>query len=97
MGPIEFDNKYVYEGQWKHGQKAGRGRQLWRDGSYYEGYWINNMASGYGRLIHTDGDTYEGEWIEDRAEGSGKNILILGVYSHVCGAIFKGKWKNDKQ
>lgn len=62
-GPIEFDSKYVYEGEWKDGVKAGKGRQLWRDGSYYEGYWLNNMANGFGRLIHTDGDIYEGEWI----------------------------------
>lgn len=69
--PMEFDSKYVYEGQWKNDMKSGRGRQLWRDGSYYEGYWLNNMANGYGRLIHTDGDIYEGEWSEDRAEGYG--------------------------
>ena len=30
-----------------------------------------------------------------------KAMVILthysGIYSHVCGAVFKGKWKNDKQ
>jgi hypothetical protein len=84
MGPMEFDNKYVYEGQWYNGQKAGRGRQLWRDGSYYEGYWASNMASGYGRLVHTDGDTYEGEWIEDRADGHGKkNSYRRSIQSYV--------------
>ena len=66
-GPIEFEEKYVYMGQWKDGKRCGRGKQIWRDGSCYEGYWMNNMASGFGRLIHSDGDSYEGEWKEDRA------------------------------
>jgi hypothetical protein len=26
-----------------------------------------------------------------------KKIVIAGVYNHMCGAVFKGKWKNDKQ
>lgn len=72
-GPIEFEGKYVYEGQWKDGKRAGKGKQVWKDGAFYEGYWLNNMANGYGRLIHTDGDTYEGDWLSDRAEGYGIN------------------------
>ena len=59
-GPIEFESKFVYEGQWKNGEKNGRGAQMWRDGSIYEGYWKDNVASGFGRLIHADGDVYLG-------------------------------------
>jgi hypothetical protein len=72
-GPILFENRYVYEGQWNGNERSGRGTQIWKDGSIYEGYWKNNLAHGYGRLIHADGDVYIGEWKNDRANGKGNN------------------------
>ena len=60
LGPLEFENKYVYQGQWKGDERNGRGVQQWKDGSFYEGYWKNNLAFGFGRLIHADGDVYVG-------------------------------------
>lgn len=90
LGPIEFEKKYVYEGQWKGNERNGRGVQQWRDGSVYEGYWRNNVAHGYGRLIHADGDVYLGEWLDDRASGK-------GIYHSFCGAKYEGEWREDKQ
>ena len=52
----------VYIGQWQNGQKHGRGKQIWKDGSVYEGNWKNGKSNGKGRLIHFDGDVYEGDW-----------------------------------
>jgi len=69
-----LENGSIFMGQWKHGQRHGRGKQLWyywllfklfilrKDGSIYEGYWKDNMAHGKGRLIHSDADVYEGDW-----------------------------------
>lgn len=74
-GPILFENRYVYEGQWSKNERNGRGMQIWKDGSIYEGYWKNNLAHGYGRLIHTDGDVYIGEWKNDKANGKGTKII----------------------
>ena len=75
-GPIEFEERYVYEGQWLNNERNGRGVQLWRGGSIYEGYWKNNVAHGYGRLVHSDGDVYIGEWDNDRANGKGSGRII---------------------
>ncbi|KAL4508042.1 hypothetical protein ABPG72_021415 [Tetrahymena utriculariae] len=90
LGPYQFDNGSVYEGQWKNGQRHGRGVQYWSDGSVYEGYWRNNMAQGKGRLIHSDGDVFIGRWKEDKANGKGK-------YLHMDGAVYEGDWMDDKQ
>ena len=39
-GPYQLDNGAVYIGQWnKEGQRKGKGKQIWSDGSVYEGYW----------------------------------------------------------
>lgn len=89
LGPYEFDNSAIYVGQWKNGQRHGRGKQYWSDGSFYEGYWRNNMANGKGRLIHADGDVYEGEWKNDKAHGK-------GFYDHTDGARYEGFWYEDK-
>ncbi|KAL4430533.1 hypothetical protein ABPG74_005458 [Tetrahymena malaccensis] len=90
LGPFEFENAAVYIGQWKNGQRHGRGKQYWNDGSFYEGYWRDNMANGKGRLIHADGDVYEGEWKDDKAHGK-------GFYNHTDGARYDGSWYEDKQ
>jgi hypothetical protein len=76
LGPYELEGGAIYIGQWKKGQKHGKGKQIWSDGSIYEGYSKNGMANGKGRLIHADGDVYEGEWRDDRAHGNGSSELI---------------------
>jgi len=60
-GPYELENGAIYIGQWKIGQRHGKGKQYWTDGSFYEGYWKTGMANGKGRLIHADGDIYNGD------------------------------------
>ena len=40
LGPYQFDNGAIYLGQWKHGNRHGKGVQYWTDGSIYEGYYI---------------------------------------------------------
>ena len=90
LGPYQFDNGAIYVGQWKHGNRHGKGVQYWTDGSIYDGRWENNMANGEGRLIHADGDVYEGEWKDDKAHGH-------GVYTHMDGAKYEGEWYEDKQ
>ena len=87
---ITIDNEAKYQGEWEGETRAGRGYQIWPDGSLYEGSWKNNKANGSGRLIHADGDVYEGEWKDDKAHG-------YGVYMHADGARYEGYWSEDKQ
>lgn len=88
--PRELENKAIYIGQMKNGQKNGKGRQNWPDGSFYEGYWFHDMAHGKGRLIHSKGTIYEGYWALDQAHGS-------GLYLTKDGSFYKGDWFEDKQ
>ena len=61
----------VYEGSWLTGERNGRGKMFFKDGSIYVGYWKSDKAHGYGRIVHKDGDIYEGEWKNDVAHGKG--------------------------
>lgn len=90
LGPYELEGHAIYIGQWKNGNKHGKGKQIWSDGSIYEGFSKNGMANGKGRLIHADGDVYEGDWKDDRAHGQGK-------YTHLDNASYNGGWFEDKQ
>lgn len=88
--PRKLENQATYIGQWLNGQKHGRGKQIWPDGSFYEGYWYQNQAHGKGRLIHCQGTVYEGYWALDQAHGQ-------GLYFTVEGSFYQGSWYEDKQ
>lgn len=89
---MDLGNQLRYQGEWMQGQniRAGKGIQIWPDGSIYEGWWRQDKANGRGRLIHADGDVYEGQWCDDKAQG-------YGIYYHEGGSTYEGHWVNDKQ
>ena len=60
MGPFQYIDKSVYLGQFKDGNRHGRGKFLFSDGSFYEGFWRNDVPFGFCRLIKTNGTLYEG-------------------------------------
>ncbi len=37
---VTLENGAVYIGEWKNGQRDGKGTQIWPDGSKYEGDWV---------------------------------------------------------
>lgn len=45
-GQFSFSNGDTYVGQFKNGDKDGRGEYRWCDGSFYNGRWANDRRSG---------------------------------------------------
>nr|XP_034194396.1 MORN repeat-containing protein 3-like [Osmia lignaria] len=89
--------KGYYRGEWKDDKKAGRGKELYSDGSMYEGDWLNNKRHGCGILskILTKDNTiryyYIGQWVNDKKHGFGHRWFEDGSY-------YKGDfWKNKRQ
>jgi len=41
-GPMKLEENAHYLGMWKHGERCGKGKQIWDDGSVYEGFWNKN-------------------------------------------------------
>lgn len=73
-GQGKFINKegIIYEGEWKKGERCGKGRETKRiiiyiviiiaDDTYYEGEWLNNLKHGIGKVLLPNGKIREGEW-----------------------------------
>lgn len=52
-----------YEGEWKNGQKHGKGRMQYASGNVYEGEWRDNVKHGFGTMKWVDrNQEYTGEW-----------------------------------
>ena len=67
---VIYPNGYTYEGDWKDGQKHGKGKYTdYADGDTYEGEWKDGTQHGQGKITYTDGGTYEGEWKDGKYQG----------------------------
>jgi len=91
-GKETWDNGRIqYTGNFHKGQKVGRGRYEWSDGSYYEGDFENGMFSGHGIYFFADSDkTYEGDFNNNHFQGKGK--LTYGN-----GNVYNGHFDNGLQ
>ena len=58
----EFNNRDVYNGQWKNNNMHGEGIYTWADGRRYEGQYEMDKKHGFGVYQWADGRIYEGNW-----------------------------------
>ena len=78
-----------YEGEWKDGQRNGKGIYHYADGSRYEGEWKDGQINGKGIYYYEDGTRYEGEWKD--AQRNGK-----GIFHYASGSRYEGEWKDGQ-
>ena len=48
----------IYKGEWKNGNKSGKGIFTWNSGNIYEGNWINGKRTGNGVMAMSDGEKW---------------------------------------
>jgi len=82
-----YPNKDTFVGEFKEGQKQGRGCYTFASGSKYDGEYSENKKQGNGKYDAPDGGIYEGEWYDDKRHGK-------GVYTYPTGDRYVGEWKN---
>jgi hypothetical protein len=66
-GVFELEDGSRYEGEWRWGQRCGRGREVFcgtssEMGWRYEGQYDRDRFHGRGTAVWSDGSRYEGEW-----------------------------------
>ena len=85
-----YDNFLLYDGDWRDGERHGRGTSYLADGSYYEGEYKDGKAHGQGVFYHANGNRYEGEYRDDWAHGQ-------GTLYYANGDRWEGIFRNGKQ
>ena len=68
------NNKITYKGNWKNGQKHGKGQSYYKNWKYqYKGEWKEKKRNGNGKSFYKNGRLqYIGEWEKDEIEGFGR-------------------------
>jgi hypothetical protein len=85
----DYDNG-SYSGEFRHGERHGLGKYIWKDGDSYEGEFKEGKRTGRGKFTSKkSGDSYEGEFKDGVWHGRGK-------YTWKSGESHEGEWKDGK-
>jgi len=89
----EISPRYTYRGEWKNGEKNGRGELVFthgpRNAREYVGTFKDGVPNGEG-IETTNYYTYEGKW--SRGLKSGKGVAI-----YANGDVYDGEWRDNKR
>ena len=55
---IFTDLRHIYEGYWLEDMCCGRGRKIFKEGSYYDGDWQNDKPHGKGIYTYFDNQLF---------------------------------------
>ena len=53
-------------GEWKDGDRIGKGVHTWPNGAKYEGDFVVDNKQGMGKYTWADGRVYEGHFLYDK-------------------------------
>ncbi|XP_040843519.1 MORN repeat-containing protein 1 [Ochotona curzoniae] len=80
---------FRYEGEWKGGKEHGRGKLLFKDGSYYEGDFVDGEILGEGRRYWAwSGNSYSGQFVLGEPHGHG--VMEYKAGGHYEGQLVQG-------
>lgn len=78
----------VYEGEFNHGVREGKGRMTYSNRDVYLGTWQNDRRTGDGVCWFASGAVFHGIWQFDK--------MVRGVYRTPDGVIYDGEIKNGQ-
>jgi len=64
-----WSNRSKYDGEFRYGEKHGKGKLVWQDQSTYQGQWQNGLMDGEGLQTFPDGKCYKGEYFDNKFSG----------------------------
>lgn len=81
----------TYEGEFKQGNKHGKGTYIWAaNGNKYEGDWLNAKRHGKGTETWSNGQKYIGDYVEGIRTGKGITIFTDG-------SRYEGEYRDGKR
>jgi hypothetical protein len=89
-GKGKAKGKDTYEGEFKLGNKSGKGTYIWEDGGKYSGAYLDDKEHGKGTSVSASGEKYDGDWLNGKRSGS-------GVLTWSDGRKYDGNFENSKR
>ncbi len=88
-GSWRYASGAVYEGQFFHGKRHGKGVIRFSNGTRYKGDFNRDFRQGQGRQDFAEGGYYEGGFFRDRFHGHGTMLFPDGMR-------YKGTWASGE-
>jgi hypothetical protein len=88
-GEMIWDNRDVYKGSLKQGQRDGQGEMIWANGQSYRGQWVRDVPTGQGTMRFINGDVYTGMLAGGVSHGLGRMV-------YASGDIYEGQHEQGK-
>ncbi|KAL8207087.1 UNVERIFIED_CONTAM: Histone-lysine N-methyltransferase setd7 [Gekko kuhli] len=86
---ITYSSTDRFEGNFVHGEKNGRGKFFFFDGSTLEGYYVDDALQGQGVYTYEDGGALHGSYMDGELNGPAQEYDADGQL------IFKGQYKDN--
>lgn len=87
-GTMNYNNGWIYEGEWDDGIWNGYG-ELTTSDFLYSGYWEQGKPNGEGAVSYAAGGYYDGTWKNGERDGWGDSYNEDGTY-------YIGEWENNE-
>lgn len=89
----EAEGEARYSGEFRRGEKSGKGVKRWRNGDRYEGEFTSDRRNGWGVYEwgaggDWAGQRYSGHYVNDRRDG-------WGTFEWPNGDRYMGNWRED--
>ncbi|XP_004073641.1 histone-lysine N-methyltransferase SETD7 [Oryzias latipes] len=86
---VTYSSSDRFEGHFTHGEKNGKGKFFFFDGSTLEGYYVDDALQGQGVYTYEDGGVLNGMYVDGELNGPAQEFDSEGHLS------FNGQYKDD--
>ncbi|KAM9795431.1 histone-lysine N-methyltransferase SETD7 [Neosynchiropus ocellatus] len=88
---VTYSSTDRFEGHFVHGEKNGKGKFFFFDGSTLEGFYVDDALQGQGLYTYEDGGVLRGTYVDGELNGPAQELDSEG---HL---VFKGQYKDNSR
>ncbi|XP_037315595.1 histone-lysine N-methyltransferase SETD7 isoform X2 [Pungitius pungitius] len=88
---VTYSSSDRFEGHFTHGEKNGKGKFFFFDGSALEGFYVDDALQGQGLYTYEDGAVLHGTYVDGELNGPAQEYNAEGRLA------FKGQYKDNKR
>ncbi|CAK6980284.1 histone-lysine N-methyltransferase SETD7 isoform X2 [Scomber scombrus] len=88
---VTYSSSDRFEGHFTHGEKNGKGKFFFFDGSTLEGFYVDDALQGQGLYTYEDGGVLHGAYVDGELNGPAQEFNGEGTL------VFKGQYKDNNR